>query len=327
MSTPHIGVVSPDPLDTSQGLEKFCHMLRDALTARDLDAEVIGLDADTRPYDLIVTNGIFGPWRTSTRRLHVYHGTAPKQLAIDDPTISRRFRARSLVTKSSREFRAGLKADRVAVSPSVKHELRRYYRFDSEVVLNGVDTEVFAPTNRAEARRRLNLPTDERLALFVGRPESRKLPDYAIAAAQATGHRLLLAAGRDYDGMDWIGRLGQRELALAMSAVDVLYLPSQYEAMSLAVLEALAVGTPLVTTRVGWVPELIREVPQFAGYAPSHRSKALFVEAAKRHASDPASAQEATSAARELVRTTLNLDCFADAWTRKILDLVSVPGT
>lgn len=314
MTMKRIGIVSPDPEEKTQGLEKFCHMLRTALNSRGFDAAVIDLKADTRDYDLIVTNGIFGPWRVEPPRLHVYHGTAPKQLAIRDTTVSRRWKMKALADKSAREFRAGLGASRVAVSPSVQKELRRYYRFSSGVVLNGVNTDAFKPRDQQSARERMGLAPSGKFALFAGRPEARKLPEYAIAAAKATGHQLLLAAGKPYPGMEWIGRLSEEDLALAMAAVDVAYLPSQYEATPLTVIEALATETPVVTTRVGWMPSLIDEVPSFANYAPDHRSIDAFVAAAEFQARNADHSRETTRQVAAFVRQTVSLDCFADDW-------------
>ena len=42
-----------------------------------------------------------------------------------------------------------------------------------------------------------------------------------------------------------------------------MLLPSLYEAWSYVVLEALACGTPLLATRVGSIPALLRDVPEY----------------------------------------------------------------
>ena len=52
--------------------------------------------------------------------------------------------------------------------------------------------------------------------------------------------------------------LGPRhDLAPFLAASDMFVLPSAYEANALVVLEALASGLPVVTTRVGFAPEII----------------------------------------------------------------------
>ncbi len=51
---------------------------------------------------------------------------------------------------------------------------------------------------------------------------------------------------------------GQREdVRRLMSAMDVLTLPSRYEACSMAIIEGMALGKPVVATRAGGNPELV----------------------------------------------------------------------
>ena len=45
----------------------------------------------------------------------------------------------------------------------------------------------------------------------------------------------------------------------ALSAAEVLVLPSEYEAFGIVLLEAAAAGTPVVATRVGGIPEAMAE--------------------------------------------------------------------
>ncbi len=49
------------------------------------------------------------------------------------------------------------------------------------------------------------------------------------------------------------------DVARLMQAVDVVTLPSRLETFGLAVLEAMALGKPVVATRVGGLPELVRD--------------------------------------------------------------------
>jgi len=145
----------------------------------------------------------------------------------------------------------------------------------SEVIGNGVDTTTYqppSPAERAAARTWLGVPEDVDCALFVGHePERKGLGLLLEAAATRPGLHVLVVGGDDDVvarlDTDWRGRLGDRlhlagrlpDARVALHAADVLVLPSAYEANALVVLEALAAGVPVVATRVGAAPDLLRD--------------------------------------------------------------------
>jgi glycosyltransferase involved in cell wall biosynthesis len=143
-----------------------------------------------------------------------------------------------------------------------------------EVIPNGVDLDRFrppSPSERSAARTRLGLGDEERIAVFVGHEFDRKGLSFAIRGlAHAEGVLLLVIGGSD----DIIAAaneeaqsagVGTRVLFLGprynlrsyLAAADLFVLPSAYEANALVVLEALASGLPVVTTRVGFAPEVV----------------------------------------------------------------------
>ena len=58
--------------------------------------------------------------------------------------------------------------------------------------------------------------------------------------------------------VNFVGSISQSELADFYRAADVLIFPSYYESFGLVALEAMASGTPVVASRVGGLPKLIR---------------------------------------------------------------------
>ncbi|MEO6725677.1 MAG: glycosyltransferase family 4 protein, partial [Blastocatellia bacterium] len=65
---------------------------------------------------------------------------------------------------------------------------------------------------------------------------------------------------REYGVMDAVLMLGHRtDVSRLMQAADLLAFPSHIEAMSLVLLEAMAAGLPLVTSRVGGTPEVVTD--------------------------------------------------------------------
>ncbi|MGP1666102.1 MAG: glycosyltransferase, partial [Rhodanobacter sp.] len=107
------------------------------------------------------------------------------------------------------------------------------------------------------------------------------------------------------------GPLSPAALASALSAADVVLLPSLYEGCSFAVLEALACGAPLVTTQTGWVPDLVREVPGFDRYVAKTGDPEAFVVATRQALNGD---REAQLAAQAFVAQQHDLNAFTDRW-------------
>jgi glycosyltransferase involved in cell wall biosynthesis len=219
-----------------------------------------------RDVDLIVTNGFLGiGCPRQIPRIHLYHGTMVGMAKAQSDDMPARERLRRIVSGGLTETLAGRGATRlVCVAETVDEEVHRYYRLRADATIpNGVDTNVFAPRDMDRARDRLGLPRDRRYALFVGRMEYGKGSDLLVDAAGRAGYELLVAGSTGTTGARHLGILAPEALADAYAASDCVLFPSRYEACSLVVLEALACGRPLVTTRVGWMKTLLRAVPGY----------------------------------------------------------------
>jgi D-inositol-3-phosphate glycosyltransferase len=143
----------------------------------------------------------------------------------------------------------------------------------------GVDTDHFRPRSRAAARRRLRLPADEPLVLYVGRIEPLKGIDILLRAAAETDGRfhLLVVGGDSKDARRKaeLERLAQEmgitervffqdavsheQLPMYYNAADICVVPSYYESFGLVALEAMACGVPVVASRVGGLLETVRD--------------------------------------------------------------------
>lgn len=111
------------------------------------------------------------------------------------------------------------------------------------VIPNGVDTVVFAPGSRQEARKRLGLP-DKRIVLFAADP-ARKEKNYRLAeeAVRRLGRNdtmLLPVTGVPHD-----------QMPLRYNAADILLVTSLWEGSVNSVKEAMACNLPVVSTDVG----------------------------------------------------------------------------
>jgi glycosyltransferase involved in cell wall biosynthesis len=123
---------------------------------------------------------------------------------------------------------------------------------DATVIPCGVDMERFSPIPREEARRRTGLPLDKRLVLWAGeyfRPEKRyEIVEEAmsILTAEDPNVELVLLSGRPH-----------ADVPVFMNAADVLLLTSDAEGSPMVVKEAMACNTPVVSTAVGDVAQVI----------------------------------------------------------------------
>jgi len=124
-----------------------------------------------------------------------------------------------------------------------------------EVIPNGVDLSRFNPIDRDAARTQLGWPQDEAVLLFAGPPDE---PRKNFPLAREVESRLK-AQGRRVRLVAFHGR-PQADVALAMSAADVLLLPSFHEGSPNVVKEALAMSLPVVAAPVGDCAERLRGV-------------------------------------------------------------------
>ncbi|MFZ1059036.1 MAG: glycosyltransferase family 4 protein [Candidatus Rokuibacteriota bacterium] len=148
------------------------------------------------------------------------------------------------------------------------------------VIPNGVDPERFFPMDRAEARRGLGLPADRTILLSVGGINEgkghdrvvallptllRHRPDllYVIVGGERPGDtaRPVLDRTIERQGLQRhvliAGERPYEEIARWMAAADLFCLATRSEGWANVLLEALACGRPVVSTRVGGNPEIV----------------------------------------------------------------------
>jgi D-inositol-3-phosphate glycosyltransferase len=149
------------------------------------------------------------------------------------------------------------------------------------IVPCGVNLDRFTPRDKISARRQLGFHSDDRIVLYVGRYAPIKGLDRLFTAFRNLTHlsnlRLIMVGGDgEYSPMFkqlqseakaldidnrllFAGRIDQNILPEYYSAADVLVVPSYYESFGLVALEALACGTPVVTTPVGAMENIVQD--------------------------------------------------------------------
>ena len=210
----------------------------------------LGCLARRRGFDVCVTNGLLG-WNLTGRGIvNVQHGTFARAAErIDRGRSPTKFFIKRYLWGAFEGLAARRARICVAVSEETRESVVRYYRrSDVCVVLNAVDTALFAPGSRADARGALGLSPDERIAVFTGRFEFAKGRDILERMQAQGGMRLLVAESHS-----------QERLALLYRAADAFVLPSLHEGCSYALLEAMSSGLPFVAGPVGLVADLVRQ--------------------------------------------------------------------
>ena len=172
-------------------------------------------------------------------------------------------------------------ADRiVCVSEAQAAKIRGDWRFGSRVVVvrnaSLFDDPIPLLENRSIAKQALGYSGNARIVGAAGRLSVEKGHSYLIEAAALLCREfpalkvVILGEGRERNALESkITKLGlndsvelrgfQTEMHQWLAALDVLILPSLTEGLPNILLEGLAVGTPVVATRVGGVPELVKD--------------------------------------------------------------------
>jgi glycosyltransferase involved in cell wall biosynthesis len=224
--------------------------------------------------DALLTNG-FSTWTSSdVNAVHFVHDSwrncpwHPWRVKRD---------ARSFYALTYSQLNAKLEKDAfrrsrrvVAISEKVRQELLHIGVPDERIhtILNGVDAKEFHPG--PSQRDRFGLPAHVHLALFAGDLRSpRKNLDTLLKAQAAVPDLHVAVAGREAGTPypDLASKLGiaervhflgfQKDMPALMRSVDLLAFPSRYEPCGLVLLEAMASGMPVITSRSAGAADFI----------------------------------------------------------------------
>lgn len=180
-----------------------------------------------------------------------------------------------------------------AVLFTVSHYLKEWYGArlpgaDIRIITNGVDTDTFQPLPPGEIaglRARLKLPVDKKIILYAGRISPEKGPlDLVHAFSELRRRRrdaFLLLVGELRTGADRRGDYGRQLLAACETlvgdcyhagtvdparmheyyqAADLAVVPSEFEEpFGMVAIEAMSAGAPVLATRKGGLPEIVRD--------------------------------------------------------------------
>lgn len=231
----------------------------------------------------------------------------------------------------------GLSAGSVCVSEGVRRYSRDVGRLPPGrlwTIPNGVDP---GPIDVAPAadRASLGLAVGDRVALFVGRIDAQKGVSTLLDAwRRALGdrpdwHLLVVGEGperaalqRDEPRIHWLGRRG--DVFGLLKVADMFVLPSLWEGMPNAVLEAMAAGLPVVGTRVEGTAELVVEGE--TGWLVAPGDAAALAAALTLAADDPAARARLGAAGRVRVESVYTMKRVTQAYDRLWSTLLGLPA-
>ncbi|MCG7344291.1 glycosyltransferase [Sporosarcina sp. ACRSL] len=145
------------------------------------------------------------------------------------------------------------------------------------VMSMGVNTDIFKPMPKEEARQQLDIPSNEKLLLYVGNMiEAKGVLDLVdafetVQKAHPNASLHFIGSSKDENFMERFKTrlqsdnhkithqepLSQQRIAKWIAAADVFVLPSHHEGFGLVALEAMAVGTTVVGSDVGGLSFLL----------------------------------------------------------------------
>lgn len=166
-----------------------------------------------------------------------------------------------------------------------------------ELIYNGIDTSIFRPYAKKEARKRFRIPEDVLVLGAVGHggtlENQWKGGRYTQAALEIFMARfpdgIFVNIGADSENAN--PRIlnvphisNESELAEAYSALDIFLYTSIADNCPLVVLEALSCGIPIVTFDTGGIPELVRDGVD--GLVSQYKNEREIVRSLERLATD-----------------------------------------
>jgi glycosyltransferase involved in cell wall biosynthesis len=213
--------------------------------------------------DLVVSNSTAGWYPLlgkKTKKAHIYHGTywGLANAMREDITTPGYFILKFWDCQVLERLGAVGKACLVN-SEQTREEVRRVFGYDAKTVWCPLDLNHFRPRDRTEARSRLGIPEGRPVILFAGhalgmkgfsvvRALMERFPDASwllvirgpVPPELKGQAHVTVVQNAGYDDMPWV-----------YSAADVSLVPSKYESFGYVVAEALACGTPVVSSPGG----------------------------------------------------------------------------
>ncbi|RXA19353.1 glycosyltransferase family 1 protein [Methanosarcina sp. MSH10X1] len=170
----------------------------------------------------------------------------------------------------------------ITVSEFSKKDISKYIKYPEEkieIIPPAVDRSLYYQNRNRAILKRYGIGEDEKVILYVGAEEPRKNVQFLVNSFSKLKNRIpevkLLKVGMpNYLGVRekllkqieslnlqkdviFTGYVSESELAEIYNAVDLFVFPSLYEGFGMPPLEAMACGTPVITSNTSSLPEVV----------------------------------------------------------------------
>ncbi len=288
----------------------------------------VGNQARGGALDVVYAHGLCAYGVRDPARRQTPRGVAPLVMnphGLEDFKVRHPLKRLAYAPFRAMYARGAQAADRViATDESLRGEVSRYLRVPPQRVVvlpNGVDPAAGAVLVSAERqaalRQRYGLESETVVGLSVARLEANKGLGYLLRALAALDRDrpwrwVLVGTGRDRavlealagelelgDRLVFTGVVDDADLHNLYALADMFAISSLYEGSSLATLEAMAHGLPVVATRAGGLPDKV--LPERTGLLVPPGDAPALAAGIARLLADPVAARTMGAAGAALV--------------------------
>jgi N-acetyl-alpha-D-glucosaminyl L-malate synthase BshA len=169
------------------------------------------------------------------------------------------------------------KSDAVtAVSDYLKQRTIQEFQIERPIVVvpNFVDCNVYVPASDRSLRKKFAKDNQGILIHISNFRPGKRVEDvvgiFALVRKQRPARLLMVGDGPDRPKAEWLAHTHgiaddvlfvgkQNDMSHFLAVSDILLLPSELESFGLVALEAMACEVPVVASRVGGIPEVVRD--------------------------------------------------------------------
>lgn len=194
-----------------------------------------------------------------------------------------------------------------------------------KTIPNGIDTQLFRPRDRADAREELGLPSNKKVVLLAAADlaDERKGTRYFFECLRSveTGEWMVVTVGKRVDVRRMPNRQveikqlgyvsGSEAMARVYCAADLFCITSLDDNFPTTVLESLSCGTPVVGFRVGGIPE---QVPDDCGILVKPKDAEALAGAIERLLEDDILRKKMGHRCRERAVTEYSIEMFSNLY-------------